>query len=237
MADPFGRAVRDHHRGERDEPLAQRDGEQTREHPIEQFYFTEFAGEGENGRWLDARLDGPLLDLGAGAGRHALYFQERFETVAVEVSDDLVATMRERGVEDAREGDMFALREQFERDRFRSALAIGTQLGLAGSMDGLRRFLGDLAVVTTPDATAVVDCYDPARIETGELLGYRPDPTPGMAARVMTFEYEGELGETLLFRLFGPDRIREAAVGTGWSVEEVRYGDEGPHYRVALEKA
>jgi SAM-dependent methyltransferase len=236
MADPFGRAVRDHHRGERDEPLIQRDGEQTREHPVERFYFTEFTAEDESGRWLDSLLDGPLLDLGAGAGRHALYFQERFETVAVEVSDHLVATMRDRGVEDAREGDMFALREQFERDRFRSALAIGTQLGLAGSMAGLREFLGDLAFVTTTDATAVLDCYDPERVETGEMLGYRSDPTPGQAARVMSFEYEGDRSEILLFRLFGPDRVREAAVGTGWSVEDVRYGDEGPHYRVALEK-
>ncbi|WP_135851577.1 methyltransferase domain-containing protein [Halorussus salinus] len=237
MGDPFGRAVRDHSRGERDEPLIQRDGEETREHPIEQFYFTEFTAESDPGRWLESYLDGPLLDLGAGAGRHALYFQEKFETVALEVSENLVATMRDRGVADARDGDMFALRETFERDRFRSALAIGTQLGLAGSMDGLRRFLSDLAHVTAPDGTAVVDCYDPGRIEEGDLLGYRPDPTPGQAARVMTFEYEDELGETLLFRLFGPDRIREAAVGTDWRVADVYYGDEGPHYRAALDKA
>jgi len=44
--------------------------------------------------------------------------------------------MRDRGVVDVREGDMFALRDAFERDRFASALAIGTQIGLAGSMRG-----------------------------------------------------------------------------------------------------
>ncbi|MFC7080983.1 class I SAM-dependent methyltransferase [Halorussus caseinilyticus] len=238
MSDPFGRAVLDHHRGERDDPLIQRDGEQAREHPIEGFYFTEFTGESDADRWLESRLDGPLLDLGAGAGRHALYFQEQFETVPIEVSDHLVRTMRERGVEDAREGDMFALREQFDRDRFRSALAIGTQLGLAGSIAGLRRFLGDLAHVTTPDATAVTDCYDPERIVPEEMLGYREDPTPGLASRVMTFEYDDDVGETLLFRLFGPEKVREATVGTGWEVTEVRYGSDenAPHYRVALEK-
>jgi hypothetical protein len=257
MSDPFGRAIRDHHRGEREEPLVQRDGDWAREHPIERFYFSSFTGESDGERWLESRLDGPLLDLGAGAGRHALYFQERSETVAVEVSDHLVETMADRGVEDARRGDMFALREQFDRDRFRSALAIGTQLGLAGSMDGIRRFLNDLAYVTTPDATAVVDCYDPERVASGEgdesgegdggsggeereangMLGFRDDPAPGLASRVMHFEYEGDVSETLLFRLFGPDRLREAAVPTGWSVAEVRYGDEEtPHYRAALAK-
>jgi len=201
---------------------------------------------------------------------------------AVEVSDHLVETMRDRGVADARRGDMFSLREQFERDQFQSALAIGTQVGLAGSMQGLRRFLGDLAHVTTPDATAVFDGYDPEskrlrgegpREDTTEensedpegsgenteeseqgpeksgenpeesdqeagMLGFRADPTPGLAYRLMWFDYEGTTGDGILFRLFSPDRVREAAVGTGWTVTDVRYTDEeNPiHYRVALEK-
>ncbi|MGM0590481.1 MAG: class I SAM-dependent methyltransferase, partial [Halobacteriota archaeon] len=167
MTDAFGRAIRDHARGGRDEPLLHRDGGETVEHPIESFYFTGFDPEANAGdEWLASQLKGPLVDLGAGAGRHALYFQERFETVALEPSPALVETMGDRGVDDAREGDMFALREQFSRDRFGSALANGTQLGLAGSMRGLTAFFGDLAHVTAPDATAVLDCYDPTHPAT-----------------------------------------------------------------------
>lgn len=232
--DPFGRAIRDFHRGEQDEPLIDRDGAAIREHPIEEFYFGTFDPESEEGDWLTSWLDGPLLDMGAGVGRDALYFQDQFETVAIEVSEHLVETMCERGVRDARVEDMFALRETFDRDRFRSALAIGTQTGLAGSMQGLRRFLGDLAFVTTPDATAVLDGYDPNH-ESEDLLGYRADPTPGLAHRVLHFEYEGEVGDTLLFRLFSPDRVREAAIGTAWNVAAVR-SDAG-YYRLALTKS
>ncbi|EMA59799.1 class I SAM-dependent methyltransferase [Halorubrum kocurii] len=238
MTDAFGRAVRDHHRGERTAPLRQGDGEATRDHPIEAFYFDAFDPESDAGSWLTSRVTGPLVDLGAGAGRHALWLQERFETVAVETSAALVETMRARGVADAREGDMFALREAFERDRFASAIAIGTQIGLAGSMRGLSAFLGDLAFVTTPDATAVVDCYDPNHLGAADLLGYREDPTPGLAHRVMWFAYDGETDPTLHFRLFSPDRLREAALGTGWEIEAIdRDGTgEGPHYRAALRK-
>ena len=238
MLDPFGRAIHDHHRGNRDAPLIQRDGAWSQEHPIERVYFSAFDANDESGQWLESWFDGPLLDMGAGAGRHTLYFQEQFETVAIEVSDHLVETMCERGIEDARKGDMFALREQFERDRFRSALAIGTQAGLAGSMQGLRQYLGDLAHVTTPDATAVLDCYDPDRIDSEKVLGYREDPSRGLAHLVMEFEYEGDVSDILLFRLFSPDRVREAVVGSGWTVAAVRYGDDGdsPSYRVALEK-
>ena len=238
MTDAFGRAIRDHHRGERTAPLCLGDGEETREHPIEAFYFAEFDPESDSGAWLASRLDGPLVDLGAGAGRHALRFQQRFETVAIESSPALVETMRDRGVDHAREGDMFALRDAFGRDRFASALAIGTQVALAGSMRGLSAFLGDLAFVTTPDATAVVDCYDPDHLAAAELLGYHEDPTPGLAHRVMRFAYDGETDPTLHLRLFSPDRLREAAVGTDWEVEAIdREGSgDGPHYRAALRK-
>lgn len=236
--DPYGRAIRDFYHDEQEEPLLERDGSETVEHPIEPFYFTKVTAENEGVKWAESWLNGPLLDMGAGVGRHTLYYQDRFEVVAIEVSDFLVETMRERGVNDARRADMFRLRETFERNRFHSVFAHGTQMGLAGSMQGLRQFLGELAFVTRSDATAVIDCYDPTRDGTEDLLGYRADPTPGLAYRVMHFEYEGDVGETLLFRLFSPERVREACVGTGWNVAEIRHSpDENKHhYRAALTK-
>ena len=255
--DPLGRALSDYHRGEREEPFVDRDGAETREQPVERFYFGEFDPKSERGEWLRAWLSGPLLDVGAGAGRDTLYFQECFETVAIDVvrkarsafrddetaspfrtmSEPLVETMRERGVGDARRVDMFALRDAFERDRFRSALVWGTQIGLAGSMQGLREFFGDLAFVTTPDATAVVHGYDPESGPIEELLGYRPDPTPGLAYRVVHSTYEND-HQTLLFRLFSPDRLREAAVGTGWEVAAVEHAssESSSSYYAALRK-
>ncbi|MCU4751654.1 class I SAM-dependent methyltransferase [Halobacteria archaeon AArc-curdl1] len=218
--DPFGRAIRHHYLGTRDEPLIDRDGEETREHDIERWYFD----TREPNDWFDERLEGPLLDIGAGVGRDTLYYQEGFETVALEVSDYLVETMRDRGVRDARLGDMFALREHFERNRFRSALSIGTQLGLAGSIAGVRRFLSDLAYVTTPDATAILDNYAPEQPRTRETFAYRPDPAPGLAYRIFHCVYEGDVGRTLLFRLFSVDRLREATIGSPWELTDYRYG-------------
>ncbi|PSQ15658.1 SAM-dependent methyltransferase [Halobacteriales archaeon QS_8_69_26] len=238
-SDPYGRAIRDHYLHEREYPLIDRDGADAREHPIERFYFREVTGDAEGNAWAEDHLgpEGPLLDMGAGVGRHALYFQEYVETVAIEVSDHLVETMRDRGVADARRGDMFDLRSSFDRDRFRSAFARGTQATLAGSMAGLRTFLSDLAHVTTPDATAVFDGFDPAHERAPDLLGYRSDPAPGLAYRTYHFEYEGDVGPTLLFRLFGPDRVREATAGTPWRVADVHEGSvRNPHYEVALAK-
>lgn len=232
---PFARAVRDAHEGDLDAPLVARDGAQTNEHPIEAYYFD--SPEQDVIEWLASWLDGPLADLGAGAGRHTLSFQERFETVAVERDHALVETMRARGVETAVEADMFSLQATFDRDRFRSALVWGTQLGLARSMVGVRRFLDELATVTRPNATAIVDSYDPEREATAELLGYRSDPTPELGFRVLTFEYGSDVGRPLLFRLFAPDALASVAEDAGWTVEDVRYdGSTEPHYAAALVK-
>jgi len=235
-SDPFGRAIRDFAHDEQTEPLWCVDGDERLEHPIERFYFDE--RDDAVYETLDADgLATPLLDLGAGAGRDVLRFRERYagEVVGLEPSEHLVATMRERGVASAVRGDMFALRESFDRDRFRAVYAHGTQLGLARPPHRLREFLSDLAHVTTDDAVAVLDNYDPDADGVRDLLGWRTDPTPGMGYRVMHFEYEEDVGDTLLFRPFAPDVLREACVGSEWSVVTVRYTNDH-HYEAVLRK-
>lgn len=234
--DPFGRAIRDHHEGTRESPLFERDGAWVREHPIESFYFGRLEHDPDHPFF--AWLDGPLLELGCGAGQQTLALQEIHDVTAVDVDDNLVAVARDRGAEDARVADMFDLRGAFERGAFRSALSYGTQAGLAGSTTGLRRFLADLAYVTDEAATALVDFYDPDRVGSGDLLGFRPDPAPGLAHRVLTFEYEGVVGDVLHFRLFAPDRVREAAASTPWELRRVvrSDGDDDHHYRALLAK-
>jgi hypothetical protein len=236
MADAFGRALLDHYRGERDAALYQRDGDARKRHPVEGFYFGDFADQ-PGANWIASQIDGPLLDVGAGAGRDALYFQTDFETTAIEISDALVTLLAERGVADARQGDMFALEETVERERFRSVLIAGTQLGLARSMAGLRDLLADLAAVTTSGATAVVDAYDPTYEGADGMLGFRSDPTPGLAFRVVNYEYADLVGDTLLFRLFAPDRLREATDGTEWHVAATNRPRDAYYYQAALRKA
>lgn len=234
--DPFGRAIRDFHHDEQTDPLWCVDGDERLEHPIEQFYFADRPDEVYE-TLDDEGLDAPLLDLGAGAGRDVLQFQSRYDgpVVGLEPSRYLVETMRDRGVDRAVEGDMFALRESFERDRFRAVYAHGTQFGLARPSHRLREFLADVAFVTTDDAVAVLDNYDPETEGFRDLLGHRPDPTPGTGYRVLHFEYEGDVGETLLFRPFTPEVLREACVGSAWTVDTVRYSNDH-HYEAVLQK-
>ncbi len=239
MSDPFAQALHDYHTGSQTEPLYTCDGQQRIEHPIGEFYFKPFPGpEDTYAPWLESQLSGPLLDVGAGVGKHTLHFQDRFETTAIEVHPLLVECLKERGVTDARTGNMFELTEQFEANQFQSVLLYGTQIGLVKSRTGLTELLDTIAHITTADGTVVFDCYDPTIDGTADLLGYRHDPTHGLGFRVFSFEYDGVRGQPLLFRLFSPNRIREVCQKTVWRVADTWQPEEkaAGHYLVALEK-
>ena len=190
MTDVFARALRDWYHDEFEGPLRYRDGEETVEHDPAG-YFDPWEPDG--GPFL-ATVGGSVLDLGAGAGRQALAVQEDADVVPIEPSGALVEVMRDRGLANATQGDMFSLREAFDRDAFDAAYSVGTQVGLATSVAGLRAFLGDLAHVTTEDATARFDGYDPDHERTRDLIGFRDDPARGGAYRIVQYEYDGVLG-------------------------------------------
>ncbi|SEO80399.1 Methyltransferase domain-containing protein [Halogranum amylolyticum] len=238
-ADALGVAMRDYQRGGLRGECRYVDGAETVDAHVRENYFGDpEQWRGATRRLLDS-LAGPVVDVGCGAGNHALYLQERVDdVVAFDVSPGAVEAARERGVKDAVVADMFEM--AFPRDRFRSAWMYGTQLGLAGSLAGVSSLLSKLGYVTDEAAVAVVDSYDPRHVDAAEMIGYRPDPRDGVARRAFHFEYDrdGErlVGRTLSFVLFGPERLRDATVGTPWSVGEVHERPTGGHYRAVLEK-
>lgn len=254
--DPIGTAMLDYQRhGAVQGECLYRDGADTMDGHVHENYFV------ARDEWADdtherlRAVEGPVVDVGCGAGQHSVWFQDHgVDVVAFDLSPGAVEAARERGVEDARVLDMFDIAEDFPRDRFRTAWVNGTQLGLTGSLAGAREFLSDLARVTDEDGAAMVDNYRPRELEP-DFFGHRPDPRDGVAHRTLHFEYhrdppEGEavtdagrrsddgrehlVGRNLHFVLFGPDRLRDVTVGTPWTVDRV--DTRGVIYKAILRK-
>jgi SAM-dependent methyltransferase len=177
--DAFGRALRDHYRGAwtpMPELEVEGGGVGDAMHP--EWFFRRF----EQWDWWDQQLlplaaHGPALDLGAGSGRASLWLQEQGVPVtAVDSSRGAVAVCRDRGVTDARLGD---LNDPPTDQLWRAVFLLCGNLGLGGTWDGIRRLLRRVAELSAPDAVVVADTVEPrGPAEIGLRIRYKGVATP-----------------------------------------------------------
>jgi GNAT superfamily N-acetyltransferase len=172
--------------------------------------------------WWDRELlaaveTGPVLDLGAGAGRASLYLQGRGMAVtAIESSAGAAEVCRRRGVLDTRVGD---LNDPPSDQRWRTILLLCGNLGLGGSWEANRRLLQRLAAIAAPGAMLIGDSvnYD-GRAEIGLRIRYRHLVTPWWRQRNVA-----------------ATEVLELVAGTGWTIE--RQLEDGVDHAVALRRA
>jgi SAM-dependent methyltransferase len=191
-AEPLAAALRDHHRTGRPKRVhaTRADGISFSIETAE--YFTLDGSLGVlDGIALD-RCRGRVLDVGAGAGRHALAMQERdLDVVAIDVSPISIALCRERGVRDARVFDVMALDRTAPLGRF-DTIFFGMQtIGVAGGISPLRKLLERLRHSLAEGGEMLVDSS--ALREAWE--GDDDDLSPERGEIVLSMRYRGWRGD------------------------------------------
>lgn len=84
-----------------------------------------------------SRCEGKILDVGAGAGSHALYLQSQGKDVqAIDISKGAVAYMKSKGL-NAREIDFFDLKDE----QYDTILMLMNGIGIAGTLANLEKTL------------------------------------------------------------------------------------------------
>lgn len=100
---------------------------------------------------------GKILDVGAGAGRHALPLQKTNEVTALEISPLCNQIMAERGVKNIIAEDIF----EFESShRFDTMLMLMNGIGLAGSLEGVKALLKKYKQILTDNGQVLFDSSD-----------------------------------------------------------------------------
>ena len=121
------------------------------------FFRTEEAFE----EWESIALSqcGPrVLDIGAGVGAHALVLQGRgHDVTALDLIPEAVRIMKERGVEDPREGTLFELPPGPVYD---TVILLMNGSMIAETLSGLDRLLAAVATVLEPRGALILDSTD-----------------------------------------------------------------------------
>jgi len=165
-----------------------------------------------------AACKGRVLDLGAGAGCHALALQARgLSVTALEVSQDAVAVMEERGVQDARwttVEDWAQVATGEHADRFDTLLLLMHGAGLAGDLDGLETLLAQARAVLSPGGSLIVDSRDPGC---------------GAAVAELQVVYQGRRGQPFDWLYLDAETLCDLARQGGFEPERLWQGDGGRH--------
>jgi SAM-dependent methyltransferase len=235
--DAFGRMLLDHLEGRKANEVIERNDGYVDVSGGPQAYFDAFR------RWMPPErramryVRGRVLDVGVGAGRVALYLQERgHEVVGIDNSPLTVEVARRRGVKNVR---LLPFREVGpELGVFDTVVMMCNNFGLFGSAAGARRMLRRLRGLTTADARIVAGSRNPYDTDNPAHLAYhehnrrRGRMSGQLRARTRHGIYRGRWFDYLLV---SPDEMRELAESGGWRLERAITGDEKvPGYYVGI---
>ena len=221
--DAFGRALLDHLEGRPLAPLTlETDGGWSTPAMPPGWFFEPASSWSEWEREALMGAVGPVLDLGAGAGRSSLFLQELgYDVTAVDSSPGAVDVCRRRGIRDARLEDF--LETLPDTRHWQTVLLLCGNLGLAGSWDATRDLLMRLHAVCARGASLVADTVDPTIGADARAAEYQ-------RRKAAAGEYLGDVTLRLAYgdivspwwrqtNLLIPDVPRLVA-GTGWRIDD-----------------
>lgn len=236
MTDAFGNVLKAYHRGENADYEIERDDGYIDELNGRE-YFIEYEDWPKHERDGLEWVKGRVLDVGCGAGRVALWLQERgHEVVGIDLSPLAIEVSRAWGVSDCLVMD--ARRLDFPEGHFDTAVMFGNNLGIAGGAPETRRMLEGIHRVTNDDGIIIASTLDPLKTENPIHLSYhemnrRRGKSPGLVR--IRIGFRGEYGDWFELLFVTEDELVEILETTGWTLERI-YWSEGATYTAILTK-
>ncbi|MBS1603610.1 MAG: class I SAM-dependent methyltransferase [Bacteroidetes bacterium] len=178
---------------------------------------------------------GRILDIGAGAGSHALALQKMGQDItALDISPQAVGIMKARGVKKVVEGDFFQLaapkaspRRPAPLKKFDTLLLLMNGIGISGTLDGLRRFFASARALLQPGGQLIFDSSDVAYLYDG-----KPPRTEGYYGEIFhQYEYRRERSDWFGWLFIDYKTLKKIAGQEGWSVS-LLYEDPWEQYLV-----
>lgn len=163
--DPMGAAIWDYYTAFKDHQITVKTDIAEDEELSPAYLFRDFDQMPEIEQLALDKASGHVLDVGAGAGSHALWLQEKgLKVTALDISPFACQTMKERGVQDVRLLDV----KQLKNEQFDTILLLMNGLGISGTPHGLDLLLNHLRTLLKPDGQILADSADLLHLFTDE---------------------------------------------------------------------
>lgn len=169
---------------------------------------------------------GTVLDIGAGAGSHSLYLQQKgFSVTALDHSPGAIETCRLRGIRQLMEADILSI----DQPRFDTLLMLMNGIGIVGKLGHIDVFLHHLRSLLKPGGQILLDSSDIIYMfDEDEDGGYWIPEGPDYYGEVsFVMEYKGQKSDPLSWLYIDYNTLQRAAIANDLSCELVH---EGEHY-------
>lgn len=169
---------------------------------------------------------GKILDVGAGAGSHALYLQQNNKEVyANEISTAACSIIKQRGVKNILEQDFYTLPES---NKYDTILMLMNGIGIAGDTNNLERFFAKIKSLLKPNGSLLVDSSDIRYLfedDDGSILINLNDDYYGEISYRMN--YKDIKGNSFKWLFIDDELLRFYAEENGFKMEKIA---DGLHY-------
>ncbi len=221
LQDAFGHALSDYFRGRgRGYEVIERDDGYVDISGGRKAYLADYARWPAHHRQAIRYAKGRVLDVGCGAGRHALYLQrKRLDVLGIDVSPLAVAVCRRRGLRDARVRSVTQISSGL--GTFSTVLMLGANFGLFANPRRARWLLGRLHAITDQNARIVAESRDPYQTDSPFHLAYhrRNRRRRRMAGQVrIRVRYQRYATPWFDYLFVSREEMRTILRGTGWAV-------------------
>lgn len=170
---------------------------------------------------------GKTLDVGCGAGSHALSLQNErnLEVTAIDISEKAVETCLLRGIKNAKVENIL----DFEGEKFDTILLLMNGTGIFGQLKNCNKYLSKLKSLLNPGGQILIDSSDIIYMFDEDEDGGKwiPSENDYYGELVFNISYKGEKEEPFDWLYLDYNTLQNAAIANGFNCELIL---EGEHY-------
>ena len=235
--DAMGHLIWDHYQGQVVHEVVEREDGYIEATSGPASYFAPYEEWTPHEQRAMAFARGRVLDIGVGAGRHALYLEDQgLDVTGADISPRALRVARERGLRSIVEAGVTALSRRV--GTFDTLMMMGNNFGLFANPSRMRWLLRRFAAMTGDEGRIIAETRDVYQTDVPEHLAYQASNRRRnrMSGQIrLRVRYKRYATPWFDYLMVSRKELNELLAGSAWQVHEFVEPD-GELYAAVLEK-
>ncbi len=225
MKDLFGKAIFDYQTNNSPEDLVTETSISEADEMLVSYLFRTYNEMPELEQKALQLAKGSVLDVGCGAGSHALELQNerKLDVTAIDISKNAVKTCQLRGIENVKVANILDLDVE---NKFDTILLLMNGTGIFGTLKETDKYLQKLKSLLKEEGQILIDSSDLIYMYDQDEDGAYCIPAEGYYGELtFTVQYKGETEDTFPWLYLDYNTLQNAAIANGLKCELLLDGE------------